>query len=60
MDMAKSILNLLDIYQPDIVVIEDSWNAVNVEVTKILTRIMGVTYGWSIEHNASWYQLLPS
>lgn len=58
--MCKAILEKLNFYKPEIIVIEDSWNAMNVEVTKILTRVMGVTYGWALENNCEWHTLLPS
>lgn len=58
--MVKSILEELNIYHPDIIVIEDSWNAANVDVTKLLTLIMGSTFGWAVSNNSEWHTLLPS
>lgn len=58
--MCKAIINKLDEFKPNILYIEDSWNAANVEVTKLLTRIMGVTYGWALQNNCEWNSILPS
>lgn len=58
--MCIAILKQLTEYNPDIVYIEDSWNAVNVDVTKLLTRIMGVTYAWCLSKNKEWHSILPS
>jgi len=58
--MCKAILKQLSIYNPSITYIEDSWNAANVEVTKLLTRIMGVTYAWCLSKGREWHSILPS
>lgn len=58
--MCIALLKQLTEYNPDIVYIEDSWNAVNVDVTKLLTRIMGVTYAWCLSKNKEWHSILPS
>lgn len=58
--MSEALLKFLNKYKPNIVVIEDSWNAANVQVTKLLTRIMGVSYAWAIQNKAEWHCLLPS
>lgn len=58
--MCSKLLTVMDEHNPSIVVIEDSWNAMNVQVTKLLTRVMGVSFAWSIQHNAEWHTLLPS
>lgn len=58
--MCKAIMYKLNEFNPNIIYIEDSWNAANVEVTKLLTRIMGVTYGWSLQNNCEWNSVLPS
>lgn len=58
--MCEELLNTLNKYKPDIVVIEDSWNAMNVQTTKLLTRVMGVSYAWAIQNKAHWECLLPS
>lgn len=58
--MCLNIISELDNYQPDMVLIEDSWNARNIETTKLLTRIMGVVYGWCITNNREYMAILPS
>lgn len=58
--MAKNIIDILNENNPDMVVIEDSWSAANVDITKLLTRIMGVTFGWCVFNDKDWYSLLPS
>lgn len=58
--MCVMLLKQLTEYNPDIVYIEDSWNAMNVEVTKLLSRIMGVTYAWCIAKKRDWHSILPS
>ena len=40
--------------------IEDSWQAKNPYVTKLLTRIMGVTYAWCLTKKREWHSILPS
>ena len=58
--MCNALLKQLSKYNPDCLYIEDSWNAMNVEVTKLLTRIMGVTYAWCLAKNREWHSILPS
>lgn len=58
--MCTALLKQLTEYNPDVVYIEDSWNAANVEVTKLLTRIMGVTYAWCLSKKREWHSILPS
>lgn len=58
--MCNTLLKQLSEYNPDIVYIEDSWNSANVDVTKLLTRIMGVTYAWCLAKNREWHSILPS
>ncbi len=58
--MCTALLKQLSEYNPDFVAIEDSWNAKNVEVTKLLTRIMGVTYAWCLSKKRDWDSILPS
>lgn len=58
--MCKELLKQLSLYDPECLYIEDSWNAMNVEVTKLLTRIMGVTYAWCLAKNREWHSILPS
>lgn len=57
--MCTALLKQLSEYNPDFVAIEDSWNAKNVEVTKLLTRIMGVTYAWCLSKKRDWDSILP-
>lgn len=59
-EMCKEILEQLDEYKPNIIYIEDSWSAKNVQTTKLLTRIMGVTFAWAIKNNAEWHSILSS
>ena len=58
--MCNAILDKLDEQKPNILYIEDSWNAANVETTKLLTRILGVTYAWALKNNCEWNSILPS
>jgi len=58
--MCKALLKQLSKYNPDIIYIEDSWQAKNPEVTKLLTRIMGVTYAWCLSKDREWYSILPT
>ena len=59
-EMCKEILEQLDEYKPDIIYIEDSWNAANVQTTKLLTRVMGCVFAWAIKNDAEWNCILPS
>lgn len=58
--MCTALLKQLNEYKPSVLYIEDSWNAANVEVTKLLTRIMGVTYAWCLSKKCEWHSILPS
>lgn len=58
--MCNALLKQLNKYNPDCLYIEDSWNAMNVETTKLLTRIMGVTYAWCLSKKREWHSILPS
>lgn len=58
--MSLDIIRQLNLWKPHIIYIEDSWSKFNVETTKLLTRVMGVTYGWALTNNCEWNCMLPS
>lgn len=58
--MAKKILLNISEWRPDIIVVEDTWNAVNVEASKMLTCLLGVTFGWAMSNCAEWHKMMPS
>ena len=58
--MSSSIKALLNEWKPDIVIMEDSWNAANVEVTKLLSKLMGTVDGWCIDNNVEYHEVLPT
>jgi Holliday junction resolvasome RuvABC endonuclease subunit len=58
--MIDSILQQLDQYEPDIIVIEDDWNKNNVQTTKALSEIIGAVHGYSRAHDVDFHKMLPS
>lgn len=58
--MILSILEQLDIYKPDIIVIEDDWNKNNVQTTKALSEIIGAVHGYAISKKIDFIKMLPS
>lgn len=58
--MSIAIITVLDLYNPDIVWIEETWSAANVETTKKLTMILGIVYAWCLIHKKEFHSVLPS
>lgn len=58
--MALALIEKLNVEKPEIVWIEDTWNARNIQTTKELTRIIGVVNGWCIMNNAEFNLIMPS
>ena len=59
-DMCFHLLSVLEEWKPDIIYIEDSWSSFNVQTTKLLTRIMGATFGYAVKNNIEWKSMLPA
>lgn len=58
--MIKSILEQLNKWNPDIIVIEDDWNKNNVQTTKALSEIIGAVHGYCIAKDLDFVKMLPS
>lgn len=59
-DMCLSVVMLLKEYEPDIIVIEKLNVGRNMNATRILAKIMGVVYGYSLFNNCYYYEISPS
>lgn len=58
--MINSIIEQLDKYKPDIIVIEDDWNKNNAQTTKALSEIIGAVHGYSISNKIYFHKMLPA
>ena len=56
-DMCLEICNVLDVYKPHIIVVEKLNVNRNMKATRMLSKIIGVVYGWSIFHNSYYYEI---
>ena len=56
-DMCLNIINLCEKYKPDIVVIEKLNVGRNMNATRILSKIIGVVYGWTIINQCTYYEI---
>ena len=59
-DMSHAIWDLLEIYKPNILYIEETYAAVNPQTTKVLTRLQGVAYAWCMNHDCNFNTIRPS
>ncbi len=59
-DMAKGLWALLDVYNPNIVYMEETYTAANPQTTKVLTRLQGVIYAWCMNHGCEFNTIRPS
>lgn len=59
-EMSIGIINTLSQYDPDIVWIEDSWNALNLQTSKALTMIIGIVYAWCLINKKEFHTVFPS
>lgn len=58
--MAKNLWELLDLYKPNIIYIEETYSSVNPHTTKILTRLQGVVYAWCMKNQCDFNTITPS
>ena len=58
--MASGIWSLLDIYNPNIIYMEETYTARNPQTTKVLTRLQGVVYAWCITHECEFNTIRPT
>ena len=56
-DMCLAIIALLEKYKPDIIVIEKLNISRNMTATRILAKIIGVVYCYSLIHNCFYYEI---
>jgi len=59
-EIVKQLYDVLNEYMPDIVWIEDTWNANNIQTTKVLSKLIGTVYGWCIVKSKEFHTILPS
>lgn len=58
--MASMIITRLDEYQPDIIVIEQSIMTRNADTFRLLSMLVGIVYGYCVEHDIEYHSLTPS
>lgn len=58
--MTNKIWALLENYQPDIVVVEETSVTTNAVTQRMLTQITGTVYTWAIIHGKEYHALRPS
>lgn len=58
--MSHAIWDLLEIYKPNILYIEETYAAVNPQTTKVLTRLQGVVYAWCMNHECEFNTIRPT
>jgi Holliday junction resolvasome RuvABC endonuclease subunit len=58
--MAKSLINTLSHYKPDIVYVEETVVVRNAQVQRFLTRLQGVIYGWCIMNDCEFNTIRPT
>lgn len=56
-DMCLAIISLLEKYKPDIIVIEKLNVSRNMTATRILAKIIGVVYCYSLLHDCFYYEI---
>ena len=59
-DMCINILDLLNTYNPDIIVIEKLSVSRNMNSVRQLSKVIGVVYCYSILNNCFYYEIQPS
>lgn len=59
-DMCLSIIDLLQEYQPDIIVIEKLNVGRNMVAVRTLSKVIGVVYCYSILNNCFYFEIQPS
>lgn len=58
--MMLSISKQLDVWNPDLIYIEDSFDKLNVKTLKYLSYIVGSVRLWALLHNKEFYTCMPS
>lgn len=59
----QMILNIcvqLNLWKPDVIYIEDTWDRNNIETLKMLTYIVGAVRYWCIENNKDFNKFIPA
>lgn len=59
-EMILAICGTLDQWNPSVIFIEDTWNKNNIEVTKMLTTIIGSVRYWCLSNDKKFNKILPS
>lgn len=59
-DMSHGLWDLLSIYNPNIVYMEETYTSVNPQTTKVLTRLQGVVYAWCMNHGCEFNTIRPT
>lgn len=58
--MSHGLWSLLDICEPNIVYMEETYTSVNPQTTKILTRLQGVVYAWCMNNGCEFNTIRPT
>ena len=58
--MSNGIWDFLNVYNPNIVYIEETYMGTNAQTLKILTRLQGVVYAWCMIHNCEFNTITAS
>lgn len=58
--MSKSILKILDQFNPDILYLEEAVVVRNAQTQRFLIRLQGVIYGWCINNNCEFNTIRPT
>lgn len=58
--MARSLMNVIEREQPDVIGIEDTFMGVDADTNKFLTRLQGGVVGWSLLNNKRYYLFASS
>lgn len=58
--MIISLCEVLDEWQPHFLFMEDAWNKINVETSKMLMMIVGGINHWCLENNCEFEKVIPS
>lgn len=58
--MSKGIWNVLNEYRPNIIYIEETYMGNNPKTMRILTRLQGVVYAWTMNHGCEFNTVTPT
>ena len=59
-EMIRSIYEVLDKWNPDVIYQEYTWVSQNPKVALMLTMIVGAVRGWAAKHMREWHKIVPA